>query len=79
MEITNETESMEKILKYIDATVVLHNMLIDFGEDDDDINPWSTEDDDMSDIDEQPPEREELDDAVPLGSDAGHRREQLKQ
>eukprot|EP00956_Cyclotella_meneghiniana_P042764 scaffold249313_cov74-Cyclotella_meneghiniana.AAC.1 len=80
MEITDEPESKEKLLKYIDATVDLHNMLIEFGEDDDDNNnnPWSTDDDDMSDIDHQVSERSVLDAAVPVGSDPGARREQLK-
>ena len=69
MEITDNPESRRKLLKYIDATVVLHNMLIEFGEDDDERNPWMTEDDYMSDIDEQVPERTALDLAVPDGSE----------
>lgn len=78
MEITDNPESKQKLLQYIDATVVLHNMLIEFGEDDDEINPWTTEDDDMSEIDEQVPERTALDSAVPDGSELGARREQLR-
>ena len=42
MKITDNPESKIKLLKYIDATVVLHNMMIEFGEDDDDRNPWTT-------------------------------------
>ena len=34
MLITDETESLEWILKYVDATVVLHNMLFDLGGED---------------------------------------------
>eukprot|EP00956_Cyclotella_meneghiniana_P036676 scaffold128921_cov50-Cyclotella_meneghiniana.AAC.1 len=79
MEITDDPKCKERILKYIDATVVLHNMLIEFGEDEDVENPWSIDDDDMSDIDQQVPERSVLDSAVPIGSDPGARREQLKQ
>ena len=78
MEITDNPESKLKLLKYIDATVVLHNMLIEFGEDNDESNPWTTVDDDISEIDEQLPERTILDSAVPEGSEHGARREQLK-
>ena len=78
MEITDNPESKRKLLQYIDATVVLHNMLIEFGEDDDERNPWTTEDDDMSEIDEQVPEKTVLDSAVPDGSELGAQREQLR-
>lgn len=72
------TREQREITQVYRATVDLHNMLIEFGEDDDDNNPWSTDDDDMSDIDHQVPERSVLDAAVPVGSDPGARREQLK-
>jgi hypothetical protein len=35
MTITNDPKSLDSILKYINTTVVLHNMLIKFGDDDD--------------------------------------------
>jgi hypothetical protein len=34
--ITNDPKSLETILHYIDATVILHNVLIEFGNGDDD-------------------------------------------
>ena len=40
MKITNDPESLNSILKYIDATVVLHNMLIEFGDGGDGIHCW---------------------------------------
>lgn len=60
MLITDEKESLEKILKYIDATVVLHNMLIEFGEDE---ACFDERDDDCSDIGDvtRIPERDALD------------------
>jgi hypothetical protein len=33
--ITIEKESLERVLKYIDATIILHNTLIDMGCNDD--------------------------------------------
>jgi hypothetical protein len=79
MLITDDPESLNSILKYIDATIVLHNMLIEFG--DDDNLPWRVDEDTLSDIDDpvnRIPEREVLDAPVPVGSDPGTRREQLK-
>jgi epoxyqueuosine reductase QueG len=35
MKITHEPKSLNSILRYIDATAVLHNMLIKFGDDND--------------------------------------------
>mgnify|MGYP006169553629 CR=1 FL=1 len=80
MLITDETESFERILKYIDATVVLHNMLIDFGGEDEIDAPWDVDDEDLSDLDDATriPERNILDFPVPVGSLPGTRREQLK-
>jgi len=40
MLITNKKESLEKVLEYIDATIVLHNMLIEMGCDDDENIAW---------------------------------------
>jgi hypothetical protein len=78
MEISNDPESLKRILRYIDATVVLHNMLIKFGDDADEDNPWDCDDDDMSEIDAQMPERVALGLPVPQGSPTGTRRDQLK-
>ncbi|KAL3783503.1 hypothetical protein ACHAWO_009721 [Cyclotella atomus] len=52
MTITNDPKSLDSILKYIDATVVLHNMLIKFGDDDDKDCPWRLDEDALSDIDD---------------------------
>ena len=80
MLITDETEFLERILKYIDATGVLHNMLIDFGGKDEIDIPWDIVDEDLSDLDDATriPERNILDFPVPAGSLPGTRREQLK-
>eukprot|EP00804_Cyclotella_cryptica_P023292 CCRYP_000454-RA/>CCRYP_000454-RA protein AED:0.19 eAED:0.17 QI:0/0/0/0.66/0/0/3/0/143 len=48
MPITDETESLEQILKYIDATVVLHNMLIDFGGENEVDGPWDIDEEVLS-------------------------------
>jgi hypothetical protein len=80
MLITNDKETLARIIRYIDATIVLHNMLIDFGDDVDSENPWSCEEDDLSDIDDASrlPERNMLDLPIPAGSLPGTRRERLK-
>jgi len=43
MLITNETGSLEKVLRYIDSTIVLHNMQIDLGCDDNENVAWDVE------------------------------------
>ena len=80
MLITDEKELLERILKYIDATIVLHNMLIDFGGEDQNNVPWDVDDKELSDLDDAThiPERNFLDFPVPVGSLPGTRREQLK-
>eukprot|EP00804_Cyclotella_cryptica_P005843 CCRYP_000136-RC/>CCRYP_000136-RC protein AED:0.24 eAED:0.23 QI:0/-1/0/1/-1/1/1/0/245 len=77
---TDETESLERILKYTDATVVLHNILIDFGGEDEVDGPWDIDDEVLSDLDDATriPERNILEFPVPVGSLPGTRREQLK-
>jgi hypothetical protein len=81
MTITNDPKSLDSILKYIDATVVLHNMLIKFGDDDDKDRPWRLDEDALSDIDDPQnriPERAVLDAPFPVGSGPGTRRDQLR-
>ncbi|KAL7501741.1 LOW QUALITY PROTEIN: hypothetical protein ACHAXN_000009, partial [Cyclotella atomus] len=81
MTITNDPKSLDSILKYIDATVVLHNMLIKFGDDDDKDCPWRLDEDALSDIDDPQnriPERAVLDAPFPVGSGPGTRRDQLR-
>jgi hypothetical protein len=80
MLITNDKESLANIIRYIDATVVLHNMLIEFGDDNDEDAPWNVEEETLTDIDDADriPERSVLDMPLPRGSPPGTRREQLK-
>jgi hypothetical protein len=79
MIITNKKESLEHILNYIDATIVLHNMLIDMGSADDENAAWDVEDEVLTaiDDDDQIPERTALDVALPEGSLPSARRDQL--
>jgi hypothetical protein len=81
MRITNNPECLEKILHYSDATVVLHNMLIEFGNfDDNDDAMWDIDEEHLSDIGDETciPKRGCLDLPLPPGSLPGTRREQLK-
>jgi hypothetical protein len=80
MRITNDKNTLENIIRYIDATVVLHNMLIEFGDGDDPDAPWSLEDEELSDIGDETrvPERDLLDLPTPQGAAPGTRRDQLK-
>ena len=79
MLITNDKKSLEKILRYVDATVVLHNMIIEFGEELKASDPWNIHET-LSDIDDaaRAPERDVLDLPLPTGALPGTRREQLK-
>ena len=52
MLITNEKKSLEKVLRYMDATIVLHNMLIDMGCDDDENVAWDVDDEVLMAIDD---------------------------
>lgn len=80
MRITNDKKSLARILRYIDATIVLHNMIIMFGEEDSEDDPWNVNDETLSDIDDatRMPERDVLDLPLPVGALPGTRREQLK-
>ncbi len=80
MRITNDKKTLRNIIRYIDATVVLHNMLIEFGDGDDPDAPWGLEDEVLSDIGDETraPERTLLDLPTPQGSAPGTRRDQLK-
>lgn len=81
MVINDDPESLRRILKYIDASVVLHNMLIRLG-DNHPANDWNVDEiiAEISDVDEdtQIPEERVLNMPVPRGSHKGTRREQLK-
>ena len=79
MLITNEKETLEKVLQYIDERIVLHNMLIEMGCDDDENVVWDVDDECLTAIDDanRIPERSVLDMALPGGSLPGARRDQL--
>ena len=69
MRITNNTESLVKILNYVNATIVLHNMIIEFGNaNDDDSVPWDINEEELSDIGDvtRIPERDCFDYPLPL-------------
>jgi len=78
--LTHEKKSMKKILMYIDAAIVLHNILIDLK--DDVCSEWVC-DDDVTVIDdpnsvEKIPEEQWLFECVPAGAPKGWRQDQLK-
>eukprot|EP00804_Cyclotella_cryptica_P013933 CCRYP_002435-RA/>CCRYP_002435-RA protein AED:0.10 eAED:0.10 QI:0/0/0/1/0/0/2/0/314 len=79
MQITNKKESLEKVVEYIDATIVLHNMLTAMGCDDDKNIAWDVYDKSLTAIDDENriPERSVLDMALPGGALPGARQEQL--
>jgi hypothetical protein len=76
MAITKENSSLRRILQLIDATVILHNMLIEFGEEENE--DW-IDYDDFSEIAMQSPyeEQDELNNAIPLWAPKDTRRSQL--
>ena len=80
MLITNNPDSLKRILMYIDATVVLHNMLIEFGDDSDDGVAWDVEDEELTRLDdaERVPTESGLSSSIPEWASKGTRREQLK-
>jgi hypothetical protein len=69
MILVNKKESLKHILRYIDSTIMLNNMLIDFGVDDDIDAPWDVVEEVLSDLDNatHTPERNILDFLVPVG------------
>ena len=77
--ITNDKTSLARILRYVDATIVLHNMIIEFGEELSENDPWNVYET-LSDIDDagRVPERDVLDLPLPAGALPATRREQLK-
>lgn len=77
---TDNLESLEKILCYIDATVILHNILNEFGNaDETDDSLWVIDEEHLSDIGNvnHIAKRDCLDVSLPPGS-LGERQEQLK-
>ena len=78
MKITTKKKSLRKILRLLDATIVLHNMLIAFGENMT-VEAWIHEDDRASDIDaeDRAEDQSELMKAVPEWMPSDARRSQL--
>ena len=78
MNVTDDPKSLKRILMYIDASIILHNMLIELG-DTSAGKDWDC-DADVSDLDDatRTPEKEVLDMPLPPGAGKGSRREQLK-
>ena len=78
--ITEDVHSLRKILQLIDATIILHNILIEFGEEE--REDW-IDFDDFSDLDvaERAPyqDDDELNKAVPDWAPKNTRRKQLLQ
>jgi hypothetical protein len=79
MRITPDANSIKKILRLIKATIVLHNILIEFG--DDSVEENEIDFDDFSDLDdwERVPyeDGDILNSRVPLGGKKDERRQQL--
>ena len=78
MKITEKKRSLRKILRLVDATVILHNMLIHYGEEME-VSQFMHEDDNASDIDDgaRAENQEELMKAVPEWMPNDTRRNQL--
>ena len=80
MVLTNDVKSLKRIMMYIDATIVLHNILIKLGDNSDEDADWNMDDKVLTDIDDAGciPEEDVLHLPVPNGAPKGTRREQLK-
>ena len=78
MKITKKKKSLRKILRLIDATIILHNMLITFGENMM-VQGWIDEDDQALDIDDEgrAEDQSELMKAAPEWMPSDTRRSQL--
>ena len=73
--ITDNKEDLKRILKYVSAAAILHNLLIEY---DNEVPDDWIDFDDFSEMDD--PNRaadDELDVAVPVGSSSDERRQQL--
>eukprot|EP00804_Cyclotella_cryptica_P003163 CCRYP_013785-RB/>CCRYP_013785-RB protein AED:0.13 eAED:-0.04 QI:0/-1/0/1/-1/1/1/0/414 len=85
MKITNNKNSLKRILRYIDSTIVVHNMLLDWREAEDRNAAWGesvvTDLTSIDDANRAPPiaEREVLDQPIPLHALNDMRRPQLMQ
>ena len=80
MIINNNPKSLKRILLYIDASIILHNMLIELGDDSDEGVDWNVDNEVLTDIDDAGciPEEDVLHLPVPIGDPKGTRWKQLK-
>ena len=77
MILTDDKKSLKRILKYMDACMILHNMLIIHNADDAD--EWETQSQESRHDDPtRCPEKDLLDLPIPAGAKPSTRREQLK-
>jgi len=78
MKVNEETSSVRRIVRMIDATIILHNMLVEFGEEEN--TAWIDEQDFSSLVDgERAPYKEgdELNSAIPGWAPKDKRCQQL--
>ena len=80
MKITESKSSLRRLLKYIDASIILHNMLIDFNDEEEIPEEWYDWDD-FSDVDDDARaplgDDDELNCAIPRNAATDERRRQL--
>ena len=77
MTITEDKKSLRHILQIIDATVILHNYLMERGERGDTIPDCWIDDDDTSSVGEALSETDELNHSLAVGAPNDTRRRQL--
>ena len=73
--ITNKTESLRDILRHIECCVVLHNMLLEYG----DVSPDEYKEEEQTDIDDpdRAPEQDSMNEPIPEGAPRDARRTRL--
>jgi DDE superfamily endonuclease len=78
LQVTNDVRSLRTILQFLDASVILHNMLISFGEEEQDDWIDLADFSDMDDAERAPYEEDdELNAAIPAGSAKDAKRSRL--
>ena len=75
MKVTDDPKSMRRILRLIDATVILHNMLIEFREEED--ADWINDDDKSVHYDLLRGPNDELNNLIHPSAEKDRRRTQL--
>ena len=71
----DERESLVNILIYINMTIILHNILIEMGQDEDENMAWDVDDENLTAIDDESriPEIYNMDQTLPHGTLLGAR------